>query len=72
MLIESVAPFLPQARTTLAPSPHEVLDLDSVIHSYARYVLAINDGNKKKTARQLGISRSTLYRILQNQQNLAL
>ena len=71
-LIESVVPFLPQARTAFPPSAHEVLDLDSVIHSYVRFVLELNDGNKKKTARQLGISRSTLYRILQNQQNLAL
>jgi DNA-binding NtrC family response regulator len=71
-LIETVVPFLPQARTAFPPSAHEVLDLDSVIHSYVRFVLELNDGNKKKTARQLGISRSTLYRILQNQNTPAL
>lgn len=51
--------------------PPQVLDLDSVIHGYVRYVLALNHGNKKKTARQLGISRSTLYRILQHEQTIA-
>lgn len=71
-MIESVVPFLPQARATFPPSPHEILDLDSVIYSYVLFVLELNDGNKKKTARQLGISRSTLYRILQKQQMLAL
>lgn len=71
-MIESVAPFVPHARTTFPPSPQEILDLDSVIYSYVLFVLELNDGNKKKTARQLGISRSTLYRILQKQQMLAL
>jgi transcriptional regulator of acetoin/glycerol metabolism len=50
-------------------SPPQVLDLDSFILGYVHYVLELNSGNKKRTARQLGISRSTLYRILRNGQN---
>jgi DNA-binding NtrC family response regulator len=42
----------------------ELLNLDSVIYHHTLRVLELNDGNKLKTARQLGISRSTLYRLL--------
>jgi DNA-binding NtrC family response regulator len=43
------------------------LSLDSVIHQHVQYVLDLNKGNKLRTARQLCISRSTLYRILGNE-----
>src|SRR5579872_7189079 len=42
------------------------LSLDAVVHHHVEYVLDLNHGNKLRTARQLGISRSTLYRILGN------
>jgi two-component system response regulator AtoC len=47
------------------------LSLDAVIHRHVQCVLDLNRGNKLRTARQLQISRSTLYRILANQNLLA-
>jgi two-component system response regulator AtoC len=47
------------------------LSLDAVIRRHVQYVLDLNRGNKLRTARQLQISRSTLYRILANENLLA-
>jgi DNA-binding NtrC family response regulator len=47
------------------------LSLDAVIRRHVQYVLDLNRGNKLRTARQLQISRSTLYRILANENFLA-
>ena len=52
-----------QARRT---SQIENLNLDKVVRQHIHYVLDLNHGNKLRTARQLGISRSTLYRILED------
>ena len=43
------------------------LALDAAIRSHVQYVLDLNRGNKLRTARQLQISRSTLYRLLANE-----
>ncbi len=43
------------------------LTLDGVIRHHVQYVLDLNRGNKLRAARQLSISRSTLYRILGNE-----
>lgn len=55
-----------------AAEPHpdqrtEALSLDAMIRNHVQYVLDLNHGNKLRAARQLGISRSTLYRILGNE-----
>jgi DNA-binding NtrC family response regulator len=47
------------------PRSLQVLNLDTVILNHIHLVLDLNRGNKLKTARQLGISRSTLYRMLE-------
>ena len=49
----------------------ESLSLDAVIRHHVQYVLDLNRGNKLRAARQLCISRSTLYRILGNETILA-
>jgi len=45
----------------------DTLNLDAIIQHHVQYVLDLNRGNKLRAARQLGISRSTLYRILGNE-----
>jgi len=60
--------------TPLIPMPGSRpadLSLDSVIRQHVQYVLDLNRGNKLRAARQLAISRSTLYRILANEDPLA-
>jgi two-component system response regulator AtoC len=47
--------------------PAENLTLDATIRHHVKYVLDLNRGNKLRAARQLCISRSTLYRILGNE-----
>ncbi len=54
-----------------APVPSENLSLDATIRQHVQYVLDLNRGNKLRAARQLCISRSTLYRILGNETILA-
>ena len=54
----------------LATQPDN-LSLDAVIRHHVQYVLDLNHGNKLRAARQLTISRSTLYRILANESLLA-
>jgi two-component system response regulator AtoC len=49
----------------------ENLSLDVVIRNHVQSVLDLNRGNKLRAARQLGISRSTLYRIIGNESFLA-
>jgi DNA-binding NtrC family response regulator len=79
--------FNPQFNPYLNPSPNASaggaamldaqtarladLSLDAIIRQHVHFVLDLNRGNKLRTARQLAISRSTLYRILANETLLA-
>ena len=45
----------------------EDLSLDAMIRRHVEYVLHLHHGNKFRAAKQLNISRSTLYRILANE-----
>lgn len=58
----------PPSQTALR---HGDLSLDAIIRQHVQYVLDLNHGNKLRAARQLHISRSTLYRILGNESLLA-
>ncbi len=66
-----VAAPLSAAPSAPVPSP-QPLNLDDVIHNHILFVLNLNHGNKLKSARQLGISRSTLYRLLAGSPTLPL
>jgi DNA-binding NtrC family response regulator len=60
-----------ETATSGAPATRPAaLALDSAIRQHVQYVLDLNRGNKLRAARQLRISRSTLYRILANESPL--
>jgi DNA-binding NtrC family response regulator len=63
-------PIVPSSAPHPLRTP-ELLNLDALIHSHILYVLDLNRGNKLRTARQLGISRSTLYRLLEKRLSFA-
>lgn len=51
--------------STLPPVPEPPVDLESLSRTHVLAVLDRNRGNKAKAARQLGIGRRTLYRMLE-------
>jgi two-component system response regulator AtoC len=69
-------PITPEMQLGMLPDLHSAsqtdnLSLDAMIRHHVQYVLDLNRGNKLRAARQLCISRSTLYRILGNETILA-
>lgn len=65
-------PSIVEAPPEIQPAVRaESLVLDAVIRHHVQFVLDLNRGNKLRAARQLSISRSTLYRILGNEAVLA-
>jgi DNA-binding NtrC family response regulator len=46
--------------------PAQLVTMETLRRDYARHVLAACAGNKRQTARILGISRQTLYSLLQD------
>lgn len=64
-------PTEPEMQLNRQPATQpDSLSLDAVIRHHVQYVLDLNRGNKLRAARQLAISRSTLYRILGNESPL--
>ena len=70
-LAPGLTPGLDAEPQLSAPTSSASLALDDVIRRHVEYVLDLNRGNKLRAARQLGISRSTLYRIVGNDAILA-
>ena len=67
----AVGELLAQERKVYRRSPEPVaglnvgsMTLDEITRAAARQILAENHGNQSQTARQLGISRTTLWRML--------
>ena len=74
LVVNSSAGFGASAASSFGPQssfPSADLSLDAIIRQHVHYVLDLNHGNKLRAARQLAISRSTLYRILANENFLA-
>ena len=61
-----ILPLEPAGARDGDPAPPENFTLDGVVRRHILQVLKACDGNKARTASKLGISRSTLYRMLES------
>jgi DNA-binding NtrC family response regulator len=64
---EIIAPAFPNSalkQAELHENQTEDMTLDAAIRRHIQLILTLNHGNKLRSSRQLGISRSTLYRLL--------
>jgi DNA-binding NtrC family response regulator len=64
---EAAKPTLPRRSVREIPPPSgaaEDLALDVAVRNHVQRVLDLSRGNKYQAAKQLGIARSTLYRLL--------
>jgi two-component system response regulator AtoC len=62
--VQSPSVAAPTTSSQSVPDHAADMTLDAVIQRHIHLILNLNRGNKLRAARQLGISRSTLYRIL--------
>jgi DNA-binding NtrC family response regulator len=62
-----ILPLEPAGAREGEPALPENYTLDSVIRRHILQVLKVCDGNKARAASKLGISRSTLYRMLESE-----
>ena len=69
---QDTSQMLNQESPTSLFAPHVDLDLNQTLedinYQIIQRILEEEHGNKEKTSRRLGISRSTLWRILKNRQ----
>jgi two-component system response regulator AtoC len=70
VILAANLPLRADAEGHHGPQPEALpqdLSLDAMIRCHVEYVLHMHHGNKLRAAKQLNISRSTLYRILANE-----
>ena len=68
-LLRREEPYIPAAPADRAMSIDLKQSLDEINYQIIKLILNEEKGNKEKTARRLGIGRSTLWRILKSREN---
>ena len=72
LMDELLAPGAPRQAAPAAGAPaidHDLPDLHTLERRYIEKLLALNEGNRERTARMLGINKTTLWRKLQAWRN---
>ena len=68
-LLRREEPYIPTGPADCATSIDLKQSLDEINYQIIKIILNEEKGNKEKTARRLGIGRSTLWRILKSREN---